>query len=101
MRLSDGSYEFLEIPAKEISHHVSLSFHLSDFHCLEVCHMHIHLANELKNQNHHFEATNTCKYLLASTLTLVFLFCTKEREKDIFSVGENGNNSLGICGLIA
>lgn len=106
VRLSDGFHELLEIPAKEIPHHVSSWFCLSDYCCLEVCHMHIDLVDELEkiNQNlmlYHFKTTTTCKYLIAPTWTLGFCFCSKEKEKENFSAGENWNNLLGICGLIA
>lgn len=50
---------------------------------------------------YHFKTTTTCKYLIAPTWTLGFCFCSKEKEKENFSAGENWNNLLGICGLIA
>lgn len=48
MKVSHRFHELLEIPAKESACHVSSGFRLSDYPCLEVCHMHIYLANELE-----------------------------------------------------
>lgn len=83
VRLSDRFHGLLEIPAKEIARHVSFWFHLSDYHHLEVSHMHIDLANQLKKIK-----TSCCiisrQLIPANTLllalTLGIVFCTKEED---------------------
>lgn len=87
VRLSDGFHELLEIPAKEIPHHVSSWFCLSDYCCLEVCHMHIDLVDELEkiNQNlmlYNFKTTATSILLLPPGLR-GFVFAARKRRRKI------------------